>query len=133
MSTNDAIATLEKASKGLTYESESDEPFESFVWKQADGDLTSAKVLKRVRKAARTPVEKVELDDFFQDLTADQDWHGDEEKAAVEQYKKLLAVLKKQLKDPAVFKVGRKQVVVYVVGATDEGDWAGLKTTAVET
>ena len=133
MSTSDAIKALAEASKDLTYQSETDEPFETFVWKQADGELTSAKVLKRVRKAARTPVEKVELDDFFDELTQDQDWHGDEEKTAVEQYKKLLAVIKKQLKDPAVYKVGRKKVAVYVVGETDEGDWAGLKTTAIET
>jgi hypothetical protein len=132
MSTNDAIKALKEASEGLLYQSETDEPFTTFKWK-ADGELTKEKVLKRTRKGAKTPVEEVSLDDFFADLTAEQDWHGEEEKAAVEQYRKLLEATKKNLTGAKVFKVVQRKVAVFIVGKTDEGDWAGLKTTAVET
>jgi hypothetical protein len=35
--------------------------------------------------------------------------------------------------DIRVFKVGRVNLDVYVVGRTKEGDWAGVQTKAVET
>ena len=132
MSTSDAMKALEVASKGLLYSSESDEPFTVFKWK-AEDELTKEMVLKRARKAAKTPVEEVSLQDFFADLTEEQDWHGDEEKAAVQRYKKLQEVIQKTLSDAKVFKVGQRKLSVFLVGKTDEGDWVGLKTTAVET
>ncbi len=132
MSTSDTMQALKDASEGLLYQSETDEPFTVFKWK-ADGELTKDKVLKRARKAAKTPVEEVSLEDFFQELTKEEDWHGDEEKAAVEQYKKLVEVIKQNLSGAKVFKIGSRKLSVFIVGTTDEGDWAGLKTTAVET
>jgi len=32
-----------------------------------------------------------------------------------------------------VFRVGKVKVDVFVVGKTADGDWAGLRTTSVET
>src|SRR4051812_8078649 len=133
MSTSDAIEALAAASKGLLYQSESDEPFETFTWGKANGELTGPQVLKCVKKAAKTSVKEIAVADFFKDLTAAEDWHGDEEKAVVQQYKKLLEVIRKNLPDAKVFKVGKTKVDVYVAGKTDEGDWAGVKTAAVET
>src|SRR4051812_17961810 len=133
MSTATAVAALKAASKGLTYQSESDAPFTAFTWKGAKGDLTKEGVLKRARKPPKTPVQEVSLQDFFKDLTAEQDWHGEEEKAAVQKYRKLQEAVQANLSDPKVFKVGQRKVDIFIVGRTDEGDWAGLKTTAVET
>jgi len=48
------------------------------------------------------------MKDFFQDLTEEQDWHGEEEKAAMARYKKLLEVIRQPLSDAKVFKVGRR-------------------------
>jgi hypothetical protein len=48
-------------------------------------------------------------------------------------YRKFLEVLRQNLTDVKVFKVGKTNVSVFIVGNTDEGDWAGLQTTAVET
>jgi hypothetical protein len=133
MSSTEAIAALTKASQGLLYQSESDEPFTTFTWKKAEGELTKDQLLKRARLPANSPVQEVPLQDFFRDLTAEQDWHGEEEKAAVEKYRNLLEVIRQELSDAKVFKVGKTRVRVFIVGTTREGDWAGFKTTAVET
>jgi len=133
MSTNDATAALEKASQGLLYQSESDEPFESFVWKKAEGELNAAAVLRRAKKPAKSPVQALAPADFFKDLTTPQDWHGDEEKAIVAKYRSLQDAVQKNLAEAKVFKVGKRKLSVYIVGKTDEGDWAGLKTTSIET
>ncbi len=133
MSTNDTLKALADASAGLTYQSESDEPFEPFTWGKAEGELDAAVVRKRLKKGAKTPVEEITPDEFFEPLTTGEDWHGDEEKAIVEQFKKLRGVVKKTLAGAKVFKVGKTKVAIYIVGKTDEGDRAGLSTTAVET
>src|SRR3954468_5294458 len=104
MSTAAAVAALKAASKGLTYQSESDAPFTAFTWKGAKGDLTKEEVLKRARKPPQAPVQEVSVEDFFKELTAEQDWHGEEEKAAVQKYRKLLEVVRADLSDPKVFK-----------------------------
>jgi hypothetical protein len=102
------------------------------VWKKADGRLTKGKLLKRIGTAAG-PVREVPLHEFFAGLTAGQAWHGDRERAAADRYRNLLEVIRTRLSDVRVFKVGGPRVDVYVLGTTDEGDWAGLKTGAVET
>src|SRR5579864_8701045 len=132
MSSADAIAALTTASRGLLYPSESDEPFTAFTWKGVEGELTKEKLLKRARKPATSRVQEVPLKDFFRDLTTEQDWHGEEEKATVEKYRNLLEVLRQNLSGVKVFKVGATKVDVFIVGKTNEGGWAGLTTTAVE-
>ena len=41
-----AFTALQKASAGLLYPSDADEPFEAFSWGKANGDLTPAVVQK---------------------------------------------------------------------------------------
>lgn len=60
-------------------------------------------------------------------------WYGDEEKAVAAQYRSLLTVVKKQLDNPKVFKVGERKLTIYVAGQDKGGGLAGLRTTAVET
>ena len=50
------------------------------------------------------------------------------------QFDKLAAAVKQQLSGVKVYKVGDEpEKQVYIVGRTADGQWAGLKTTVVET
>ncbi len=73
------------------------------------------------------------LDAFFRDVTTEEDWHDAEEKEEVLKFRQLVQTLKKTVKDIRVFKVGKVEADVYIVGRTESGDWAGLKTKVVET
>jgi len=117
----------------LLYPSESDEPFAVFEWKTANESLTEERLLELAGEPKDSPVKSVPLDMFFADLTKEQDWHADDEKTAVEQYRNLLSVLKDRLSDVKVFRVGEVEVAIYVVGQAKDGGWVGVKTTAVET
>ena len=129
-----AAAALKKASAGLTYESETDAPFDAFAWKDAEGTPAKDKVLQLGKHAEDEPVEEESLEDFFGELTREQDWHGKAEKAAVRKYRNLLKVIREQLTGAKVFKVGGgPRKAIYIVGRAKGGGWAGLKTTAVET
>ncbi len=78
-------------------------------------------------------MEEVGLDEFFHDLTQEQEWHDADDKKIVDQYRNLLAMLNTVLKDWKVFKIGAVKIDIHIVGRTATGDWAGIKTEAVET
>jgi hypothetical protein len=120
------LTALKKASKGLLYPSDSDEPFEPVAWGKADGDLTPDKVLKLAGAPAGTKVEEVKADDFFKNLTSDEIDDADK-------YKNLQKVVNDQLSGVRVFRVGKIKIDVYLVGQTKDGEWGGLKTRSVET
>jgi hypothetical protein len=71
-----------------------------------------------------TEVEEESLDDFLHAVPP-------EDKA---KFDALAKVLKAQLSGVKVYKVGDEaEKQVFVVGKTADGQWAGLKTTVVET
>lgn len=133
MATTDTAAALEQASRGLTYQSETDAPWTVVSWPSAEGEPAGEAVKKKGRHRADAPVKAQTLDDFFAPLVEDKDWYGGEEKAVAAHYRSLLNVIRGRLTVPKVFRVGERRVAVYLIGQAKEGGWAGLKTTAVET
>jgi hypothetical protein len=130
---NEAVTVLQEATQGLLYMSESDEPFEVVYWKGEGKPLDPKKLLKLSGHKPSSPVRVLSVDEFFGDLTQEKDWYGKEEKADVERYRKLLDVIKSRLKGAKVYRIGKIKVDIYILGQTQEGDWAGVKTAAVET
>lgn len=82
---------------------------------------------------AASRVRETSLDKLAAAVTTDQDWHGPDEQAVVQKYRRLFELLKNKLRELKVFRVGDIEVTIYIVGRTPQGDWAGLKTWAVET
>lgn len=131
-------AKLTAAIKDLYYISETDAPFETFVWqreKDAEpfSEVSAADVLRFAGKDANTTVREQSLEDFFRTPTTEQDWHGDEEKETVRRFRELKNLLETELKNAKVFKVGEIEMDVYIVGIDADGNLAGVKTKAVET
>ncbi len=129
----DSIATqLKQASNGLLFLSESDAPFEVIHW-QTQEELTLAKLLQLTKHPPDAPVEIVSVDEFFAIATQEDDWHDEEERETVKQFQNLVSVLKQNLSNIQVYRVGSVSIDAYIVGVTDGGDWAGLSTKLVET
>jgi len=122
----DGLAALREASQGLLYPSETDAPFEPFSWGKAEGDLTPQKAARLAGASADAPAEEQSLADFFKYLTADGAENAD-------RFKKLQQAVGAALSGARVFRVGRVNIDVYIVGQTQDGQWAGLKTRSVET
>ena len=134
-SIGDLISELKAASENLFYISETDAPFEPFVWK-TDAPFAEVKaddVLKLAGQKSDAKVSEKTLDEFFKQPTEMQDWFGDEEKAQVEKFKSLKELLATRLKSTKVFKIGEVQIDIYAVGIDRDGNLAGVKTKAVET
>ncbi|HEX4613284.1 MAG TPA: nuclease A inhibitor family protein [Urbifossiella sp.] len=132
MAETTAELALRKAVEGLTYQSETDAPWEVVRWPSANVP-TADEVRAQGHHPKTVPVIEQTVEEFVSPLAEDQDWFGDEEKAVAAQYRSLLTVLKAQLTNAKVFKVGERKLTVYVVGQVKEGGLTGLKTTAVET
>ena len=123
---------IKKAAEGLYYISETDAEILPFSGEPAQS-VSKEEILKQTKSAANSPVEERDFSEFFARLTEIQDWFGDEEKQTAEKFGRLKDLLQSNLKDLRVFKVGKIQLDVYIVGLDQTGKLAGIKTKAVET
>jgi len=121
----DSIATqLKQASEGLLFGSETDAPFEVVSW-QTQEQLTPAKLLKLRNHPPHAPVELRTVDEFFARATQEEDWHDQEERETVQRFQNLVSVLKQNLSQLQVYRVGSVEIDVYIIGVIPDGDWAG--------
>jgi hypothetical protein len=127
------LDALTQASKGLEFPSESEYPFEPFLWKGDGTALTSEQIIQKAGLRGTSKTKVVDLDSFFQPATEEQDWFGPEEKETMKKFRNLVQVLKANLKDIQVLRAGKTEIEVVILGRTCDGDWAGLKTRVVET
>ncbi len=128
------LEKLTQASTGLLMTSESDYPFETFVWSgQAKEALTTEKLLQLTNHPEDLPVETIELDYFFRNAAQEKEWHDEQQKENVKKFQSLIETLKANLNDLKVYRVGTSAIDVYIVGKTDGDDLAGVSTKVVET
>jgi hypothetical protein len=123
---------IRKIAEGLYYISETDAEVSPFTGTRADA-ATKENLLRQTGNKPDAPVEEREFAAFFTRLTKIEDWFGDEEKHSAAKFARLKELLESNLKDLKVFKVGRIEIDVYVVGLDSENRLAGIKTKAVET
>lgn len=125
---------LKRATDGLMFQSESDYPVEPFSMPAVEGKTLSGQDIIRARGLAPdSTITELKLDDFFAPVTTQQSWQGAEEKARGAAFRKLVELLKTNLSDIRVYRIGDDDAVVYVVGRTREGDYTGITTRIVET
>jgi len=121
---NPVLDALKKASKGLLYVSETESKLHPFVWEDA-GELDEKAILTagEYEYDGHTPVKRVTLEDFLRAVP-------EEDRAG---FDRLASVLREQLTDLRVYKLGKVEKDVYVVGKTPAGQWAGVWASVVET
>ncbi len=135
------IADLQQASAGLLWLSEADFPWEVIYWQHLS-ELTPKILLQQINYDCTSKVETKELAQVFAVATAEQDWHNEAEKQEVERYQSLVNLLHHYLDNIQVYRVGEKEIELYVLGqtkhqaigcATAQKAIAGLKTKIIET
>lgn len=127
------IATLQKLVENLYWMSETDAPIQVFCWKNCGAIETKEQLLERTKHSAADCVEVVDLDRFFAPVVTEQDWFGDEEKKTATRYRSLLSVLKQNLSEIRVYRIGAVEIDVYIVGLTEAKKVVGIATQIVET
>ncbi|MBD2019502.1 nuclease A inhibitor family protein [Leptolyngbya sp. FACHB-36] len=132
MPDSELLTRLQTTIEGLQWMSESDYPFEVCYWQDCDGDMAPEKLLELTQHEGNAAIELRDIDSFFEWATQPQEWHSPEEQEAVKKYQALVRLIK-QLSDPNVYRIGQINLDIYILGKTEEGAIAGVKTKAVET
>ena len=125
------LEALREATRGLTYMSESDYPFEVFDWGEVEPTPEFLRGLDG--SGAEATVETRTAAEFFRAATSEPDWKGAGELAVARRFQALLRLLEENLSDLKVFRVGAINMPVYVAGRSGNGSWLGVSTRVVET
>jgi len=132
--TNEITEKLKQASDSLLMMSESEYPFEAFLWSnQAQEPMTAQKLLQLTGHSPETSVEEVELDYIFRNCAEEKEWHDETQKQNVQKFQSLIKTLKDNLIDIKVYRIGTINIDVYILGKTLDEDLAGISTKVVET
>ena len=132
MKTDEQIITeLERAAAGLMLMSESDYPFEVVRWEQ----LTEVTVddLRHLTGQPQALVVFENIEDFFRPSITERAGQSETERQIVEKYRGLLRTLSENLEDLRVYKVGERNIPVFIVGRAPSGCWLGLSSRVIET
>ncbi|BDI19856.1 sugar-non-specific nuclease inhibitor NuiA-like protein [Nostoc cf. commune SO-36] len=130
---NKITEKLKQSSADLLMMSESDYPFEVFLWTGEANGLTTQKLLQLTNHPQDSPIEEVALDYLFRNCAYEQEWHDEEQKQNVKKFQTLVQILKDNLNEIKVYRIGTIDIDVYIVGKTPSGDLAGISTKVVET
>ncbi len=131
MTDEQILEELREATRGLTFMSESDYPFEVFRWDVAEPTEEFLRGL--TGEAAGAPVETRAAADFFRVAASESRWKNAEQLAEARRFQSLLRLLERSLTDLKVFRVGAVNLPVYVAGRGPSGAWLGVSTRVVET
>lgn len=126
------VAALKAATKGLSFPSESDEPIDVVEW-PASGKLDEATIVKLGEEDPRVKVKRITIDELFGNLIASDPDDSVEDRKQATNFMHVVDVLKANLTDINVFRVGQVELNYYVVGTTKAGTWAGIVAPATET
>jgi Nuclease A inhibitor-like protein len=123
---------LQEAISGLLFMSESEYPFEVF-FHETDQVLSVQNLLNFIKFPLNTEVKTLSIDDFFAPVLIEYEWHDLDERETVGKFKLLVTLLKSNLQNPQVYKIGSREIDVYILGLTNSGQWIGVTTKVVET
>lgn len=117
----------------LLYPSESDEPVAWVTCPLTTDELLTVSQLKGwLMLPPAVFVEERPEADFWQPVTTEEDWYGDDEKARTKTFTALKALME-SLPDRQFFRVGDTEVELYLLGRLPDKSRAGLTTKVVET
>jgi len=125
---------LRDAAAGLLYTSEGDYPFDELsipglgsAWPQ-----TKDQFLLQIGATSDTDVREQTLDQFFARHIEKSDPQDAVLQAMRPRFEALRTMLREQLQEVRVFRVGSVEVRCYIVGADANGNLSGLVTTTLE-
>jgi hypothetical protein len=131
-SDEEIIEELKKTTEGLLFMSEADYPFE-IVHGEGEAETGAQYFRELAGGSADAPVEVRSVDDFFRAAVSEPAWKGEKELALAKRYQAIVRLLKENLNDLKVYRVGEINIAVYIVGRTGSGNLIGLSTRVVET
>lgn len=126
------LEELGQATAGLLFMSEADYPFQTVRWEGLT-EVTPQYLRDLTGRGADSPVASRSVDEFFNVAMSEQSWKGEAQLAEARRYQALVRMLRENLEDLRVYRVGEIDVAVFIVGRGPAGNWIGLSTRVIET
>ena len=126
------MTRIANAAAGLVYSSEADYPLEPFEWTDT-APFSPDELYKLTKLPQSTPVTQQDLGEFFAPMLYLPSEPTPEARARVKRFRSLVRVLRRNLSNPTVYKLGSVEMPTFIVGRLANGTIAGLRTTVVET
>jgi hypothetical protein len=126
------IEELKKATEGLLFMSEADYPLEP-VHLKGRPELDPQYLRELGGAAAGASVESGSVEEFFRAATSEPEWKKGDELALARRHQSLVRLLKENLTELRVYRIGEVNMPVFILGKSGEGNWLGLRTRVVET
>lgn len=119
------FSNLEKLSEGLIFISESEHPLQPICFenKQAFHNYIPKE----------TKIETQHIDNFFRNAIKTCPELSGEEMEISKKFEELLNYIKEKIENVIVYRCGEVSVRAFILGETEEGKFAGLTTTLIET
>jgi len=133
-SDSDLLELLKDAGNGLLFPSEIDAPFEIKTWSGTkEKPITPSSILELTGNKPDKYIEEISLDNLFSTPTMEQDWHSPEDKARVVRFRKLENSIISNLKDAKVYRCGKINIDVFIVGRLPSGNIMCISTKLLQT
>lgn len=126
------LSEILSACDDLIYISEQDAPITAFL-SDRTGEEARGVTPRHLSAKADENIEEVDLDSFFERLTSEKDWYGEEEKERARRFRVLKKTLEDNLTRLQVLKLGRITKDIFVVGRDKDDRLMGVMTESVET
>lgn len=126
---------LRQHTQGLLYQSETDSPLEVVYYPAVSGGgaPAAAELTAWAGKPVQEKIETEALPHFFRNVTRETPDIEAETKQAALRFQQLQEFLELHLQEVQVYRVGHRSITALILGRTQAGDMAGLKTSIVET
>ena len=129
---DDLLQQLRDLTSGLYYQSESDFPLEVIYFNvPTTEELNLAGLLALTGKAPAEPIEQVDSSYFFRRLVEVSN-KSNSDYNLKDRIKLLQAFIEEHWLNLKAFRIGKREVTIYVLGNLQQGGYAGIKTTAIE-
>jgi hypothetical protein len=129
---NEVLEGIKSLCSGLYYMSETDAEILPFFGGKVE-KLTKENFAEEIGVTDHSKIEERDFDSFFKRLVEIKEWFGEEEKKMAKRFSELRDFLLQNLSDLRVFRIGKIEIDIYVVGISKSGKIMGFKTKAVET
>lgn len=125
------LQSIENASRGLLYPSESDFPIEPIEFGEEEPTPEALLALRKL--PSETRVDDPTLDAIFEGLTDVFEEASDDEQATSKRFQALKSLLEDNLEDIRIYRLGEVDMEIFVLGRHASGKWMGIRTNVVET
>lgn len=116
----------------LKYRSETDAEILPFTGNKAE-IVSSENLLQQIGNKKEIKVEEKDFNEFFAPLVKIKKWYGEEERKQTEKFMRLKEILQINLINKKVFRLGKKDIDIYIVGLDKNNILCGIQTKSVET